>query len=103
MRRDVSETAANEAWAELEGLLVTMETHQVSKVFTLARRLKPGITHEDMRNPHDFPELGDTDWHFEDGILTGIQTVLSAVRARRRDTLAGVAGGHESEHGEKAP
>jgi hypothetical protein len=82
----VSEPVENEAWQEIEELLVTMETHQVSKVFTLARRLKPGITHEDMRNPHDFPELADNDWHFEDGILTGIQTVLSAVRARRRDT-----------------
>ncbi len=78
---------SDRAWDEVEQLLVTMETYQVSKVFDLARRLKPGITHEDMRNPHDFPELDDKDWHFEDGILTGIQTVLSAVRARRRDAL----------------
>jgi hypothetical protein len=74
-----------DAWQEVETLLRTMEEHQVSKVFDLARRLKPGITHEDMRNPHDFPELADNDWHFEDGILTGIQTVMTAVRARRRD------------------
>ncbi len=73
------------AWDEVEALLETMETHHVAKVFDLARRLKPGITHEDMRNPHDFPELHDPDWHFEDGILTGIQAVLTAVRARRRD------------------
>jgi len=76
---------SDEGWNEIETLLVTMEEHQVAKVFMLARRLKPGITHEDMRNPHDFPELADTDWHFEDGILTGIQTVLTAVRARRRE------------------
>ncbi len=62
-----------------------MEAHQIDKVFTLARRLVPGITHEDMRNPHDFPELDDKDWHYEDGVLTGIQTVLCAVRARRRE------------------
>ena len=73
------------AWDDFEALLMTMEAHQVSKVFDLARRLKPGITHEDMRNPHDFPELADTDWHFEDGVLSGIQSVLTAVRARRRD------------------
>jgi len=77
------------AWGEVEALLATMETHQVGKVFELARRLKPGITHEDMRNPHDFPELADNDWHFEDGILVGIQTVLTAVRARRRDDARG--------------
>lgn len=82
------------AWDEVEALLATMEEHQVGKVFELARRLKPGITHEDMRNPHDFPELGDVDWHFEDGILTGIQTVLTAVRARRRGHTAG-GGAHE--------
>lgn len=75
----------SDAWDEVERMLVSMETHQVEKVFGLARRLKPGITHEDMRNPHDFPELNDHDWHFEDGILSGIQTVLSAVRARRRE------------------
>ena len=84
-----------DAWDEVETLLATMEQHQVFKVFELARRLKPGITHEDMRNPHDFPELGDIDWHFEDGILTGIQTVLTAVRARRRSNVGG--GGPEGE------
>jgi hypothetical protein len=67
-------------------MLVQMEELQIRKVFDLARRLKPGITHEDMRNPHDFPELADTDWHFEDGTLSGIQGVLSAVRARMRET-----------------
>jgi hypothetical protein len=76
---------SEERWGEVEALLVSMEDNQIRKVFDLARRLKPGITHEDMRNPHDFPELEDTDWHFEDGILTGIQSVLSAVRARRRE------------------
>lgn len=74
------------AWNEVEAMLVEMEELQIRKVFDLARRLVPGITHEDMRNPHDFPELHDTDWHFEDGMLSGIQGVLSAVRARRRET-----------------
>jgi hypothetical protein len=73
------------SWDELEALLTSMEELQTRKVFDLARRLKPGITHEDMRNPHDFPELDDNDWHFEDGVLTGIQSVLSAVRAKRRE------------------
>jgi hypothetical protein len=75
----------SEAWAEIEALLVAMEELQRSKVFELARRLKPNLTMEDMRNPHDFPELEDLDWHFEDGVLTGIQSALSAVRARRRE------------------
>jgi hypothetical protein len=73
-------------WTEVEGLLVSMEELQRAKVFELARRLKPGLTLEDMRNPHDFPELDDIDWHFEDGVLTGIQSALTAVRARSRES-----------------
>ena len=56
---------------------------QREKVLALARRLKPGLTLEDVQNPHDFPELDDPDWHYEDGVLTGIQTVRTALRARR--------------------
>ena len=75
---------ANDAEA-LESLVMAMEELQLQKVFDLARRLKPNLTLEDMRNPHDFPELEDPDWHYEDGVLTGIQSVVSAVRAYRRD------------------
>jgi len=39
-----------------------------------------------VRNPHDFPELLDPDWQYEDGILTGIQSVLAALRARIRES-----------------
>jgi hypothetical protein len=71
-------------WNDLETLLFEMEELQRQKVFNLARRLKPGLTLEDLRNPHDFPELGDKDWHYEDGLLTGIQSVTSALRALRK-------------------
>ena len=64
-------------------LLTAMEDLQARKVIDLARRLKPGLTAEDIRNPHDFPELEDTDWHFEDGQLAGIQSVITALRAMR--------------------
>jgi hypothetical protein len=72
-------------WEQLELMLIEMQELQKNKVTSLARRLKPGLTDEDLRNPHDFPELNDVDWHFEDGVLTGIESVLSAVRARRRE------------------
>jgi 8-oxo-dGTP pyrophosphatase MutT (NUDIX family) len=64
-------------------LLGRMEELQAGKVIDLARRLKPGLTAEDIRNPHDFPDLDDPDWHFEDGQLAGIQSVAAAVRALR--------------------
>ncbi len=75
----------NKSLNAVEETLCRMETLQIGKVFELARRLKPGLTLEDMRNPHDFPELSDPDWHYEDGILTGIQSALAAVRALRSD------------------
>jgi hypothetical protein len=68
---------------EILSLLSGMEALQSRKVIELARRLRPGLTAEDIRNPHDFPELEDTDWHFEDGQLAGIQSVVAALRAMR--------------------
>jgi 8-oxo-dGTP pyrophosphatase MutT (NUDIX family) len=68
---------------ELERLVTDLEGLQRRKVLDLARRLRPRVTLEDVANPHDFPELGDPDWKYEDGMLAGIQTVLAAVRARQ--------------------
>ena len=76
---------ATTTWSEVEGLVVELEELQRRKVLDLARRLRPGLTLEDIANPHDFPELGDPDWQYEDGTLAGVQTVLAAVRARRRE------------------
>ena len=64
--------------------LEEVEALQREKVLDLARRLKPGLTLEDVQNPHDFPELDDPDWHYADGVLTGIQAARAALRARSR-------------------
>jgi hypothetical protein len=64
-------------------LVAQMERLQLKKVQELAHRLRPDLTPEDLRNPHDFPELDDPDWHYEDGVLTGIQSVASALRAKK--------------------
>ena len=85
---DASDDRVRDAitWLELEALLSDMEALHTKKVLDLARRLKPGLTMEDVKNPHDFPELSDPDWHYEDGILTGIQAVRAALsHARKRD------------------
>ena len=71
-------------WGAVEELIREIEDLQRRKVLDLARRLRPGLTLEDIGNPHDFPELGDPDWQYEDGLLAGVQTVVAAVRARRR-------------------
>jgi hypothetical protein len=72
-------------WTTVEELLTELEELQRRKVLDLARRLRPGLTLEDVRNPHDFPELDDPDWQHSDGVLVGIQSALAAVRARARD------------------
>jgi ADP-ribose pyrophosphatase len=79
---------ADSAYDEVLQMLESIEALQSGKVIELARRLRPDLTPEDIRNPHDFPELNDPDWHYADGQLTGIQSVIMAVRAarnRRRD------------------
>ncbi len=81
---------------QIEALLATMAAQQEGKVLGLARRLKPGLTAEDVRNPHDFAQLSDPDFHYEDGILAGFQAALTAVRALRNrliDEQAASGGG----------
>lgn len=72
------------SWLTIEELLAELEDLQRTKVLELARRLKPGLTLEDVRNPHDFPELHDPDWHYADGVLAGIQSAATALRALRK-------------------
>ena len=86
---------ARELLRRILALIETMEEDQKTKVIDLARRLKPGLTAEDIRNPHDFPDLDDPDWHFVDGQLTGIQSVGFAIRSLSRDLLPD--GGEASE------
>lgn len=62
--------------------LAALEEHQRARVAALAARLRPGLTAEDLRSPHDFPELDDKDWHFEDGQLAGIQAARFALVGR---------------------
>ena len=88
---------AREAMRRVLALLDELEQLQKAKVIELARRLKPGLTAEDIRNPHDFPDLDDPDWHFEDGQLTGIQSARFALQRLARDLVPdaeeGEAGG----------
>jgi hypothetical protein len=72
-------------WDEVERVVRELEELQTQKVLALARRLRPGLTLEDVLNPHDFAELSDPDWQFEDGMLTGIQSVATALRSHRRE------------------
>ena len=61
------------------------EALQAEKVVDLARRLRPGLTSDDIKNPHDFPELDDPDWHYADGQLSAYQAVLTLLRHLQHD------------------
>jgi len=61
------------------------EALQAEKVVDLARRLRPGLTSDDIKNPHDFPELEDPDWHYADGQLAAYQAVLTMLRHLQHD------------------
>src|SRR3954452_19758450 len=98
----MSEPDARAAVRRIFELLATMEEQQKAKVIDLARRLKPGLTAEDLRNPHNFPDLDDPDWHFEDGRLTWIQSVRFSLRALTRELLPDDEAGQEQGGGEGA-
>ncbi len=73
-----------ELYDAMAEVLEAMVAQQERKVLALARRLAPGLTAEDVRNPHDFAALDDRDFHYEDGTLNGIQAALMALRAKQR-------------------
>jgi hypothetical protein len=61
---------------------------QEKKVLDLANRIHPGLSSEDIRNPHDFPDLiADSGWNFEDGILSGMKAAHMALRAKIAESL----------------
>lgn len=76
-------------YEEVARAIDALEALQRDKVLELARRLRPGLTLEDVQNPHDFPELADPDWQYADGVAAGIASVKSAVLAIMRRTRNG--------------
>ena len=74
--------AAHESLAVIDRLFVQMIDQQELKVLELARQSVPGLTPEDLRNPHDFPALArDSTFQYEDGLLAGLRSAHMAVRA----------------------
>jgi len=69
--------------ATIDRLLLELIEQQERKVLDLAQRIHPGLTAEDIRNPHDFPDLiAVPEWNFDDGILAGLRSAHMALRAK---------------------
>ncbi|MBJ6765354.1 hypothetical protein DRW03_26460 [Corallococcus sp. H22C18031201] len=65
-----------------------MISQQQAKVLRLAREAVPNMTPEELRNPHDFPELKEhPTFEFEDGILAGLISAHVALRAEIKGRL----------------
>jgi hypothetical protein len=57
--------------------------YQQQRVLALANRIQPGLTDEDLRNPHDFPNVfNDPAWQYEDGQLAGLVSAQVALKSR---------------------
>jgi hypothetical protein len=68
-----------------EQLLEAMIERQRQKLLDLARRIVPGLTAEDLLQPHNHPSFAaHPDFNFEDGILAGYLAALAALRAQRQ-------------------
>ncbi|HYD43439.1 MAG TPA: hypothetical protein VEB43_21585 [Anaeromyxobacter sp.] len=58
-------------------------SYQKRKVLELAQRIHPGLTEEDVRNIHDYPDVyADPIFQFEDGQLAGFVAAQIALKAR---------------------
>jgi hypothetical protein len=64
-----------------EDELERMIENQRARCLDLARRLRPGLTADDITQPHDFPELSQSwHWNYEDGVLAGLLAAQLTLR-----------------------
>lgn len=57
---------------------------QRKKLLSLARRIFPGFTGDDLLQPQDFPQLElDPEFRYEEGIMHGMESVLAALRTKQ--------------------
>jgi len=80
---------SRETMNAIDALMLELITLQEDKVLAMARRIHPGVTAEDIRNPQDFPDLvGNPEWNYEDGILSGIKSAHMALRAKILESIS---------------
>ena len=63
-------------------VLAELIAQQEAKLARCAAALNDRLTPDDLRQPHDFPELArDPGFNYEDGILAGLRSAEAALRA----------------------
>jgi 8-oxo-dGTP pyrophosphatase MutT (NUDIX family) len=72
---------AREREARLAAVLDDLARRQEDRVAALAKRINSRLTPDDLRSPHDLPELAsDVDFNYQDGVLAGIESARVAIR-----------------------
>jgi hypothetical protein len=73
----------------IEQLLTELAEMQRRKLLSCGRQIIPMLTEDDILQPNDFLELENNPiFRYEEGILAGIQTVQTALRALQRDIFS---------------
>jgi hypothetical protein len=73
----------DEVFLQLEDLFDEMVNQQKGRLVALARSLDPSLSGDDLLSPDDFPAIArDPRFNFEDGVLSGLLSARTAVRAR---------------------
>jgi hypothetical protein len=76
-------TDSNSHWHSIDMLLEEIAGMQRKKLLSLARRIVPTATPEDILQPNDYPELeSHPEFRYEEGLLAGVQTAQMALRAQ---------------------
>lgn len=65
-------------------IVAVLVAQQEAKLRACAARINPRLTADDLLQPHDFPELArDAGFNYEDGVLAGLRSAATAIRAAR--------------------
>lgn len=76
----------NVDWVSLETLFTELIELQHKKVLQCGRQVVPSLTTDDLLQPNDFLKLENhPHFRYEEGLLAGIQTAQTALRALKKD------------------
>lgn len=71
--------------SSIEQLFKQLIEQQRRRVLSMAQRLDPQLTEDDIAQPHDFPKLAESaEWNYEDGLLAGYLSAQMALRVQLR-------------------
>ncbi len=78
-------------WDKIESLAHEIAELQKNNMLACAERIVPHVTSDDLLQPNDFPLLENNPlFRYEEGVLAGIQTIQTALRALKNDYTSNI-------------